>query len=1092
MTELEKKERGVLAWFARNHVAANLLMLMIIVGGIINLLMNVVEIFPEMSVDIITINVPYLGATPAEAEEGVCLRVEEAIAGIDGVKRIRSMGMEGAGVVIAELEDFADNSKVLDDIKSAVDRITTFPKETEKPIVKEETIRHHVITIMLSGDVPERSLKELAEQMRDELTAMPNISQVDVAGVRNYEISIEVSEETLRRYGLSFKQVADAVGQASLDLPGGSVKTRGGEILIRTKGQRYRGPEYEKIVVMTRTDGTQLLLGEIASVVDGFEDSDLVGYFDGKRSSQLQVYRVGDQNLLDLVATVKQYIEDKRPSLPAGISIATWFDQSDILRARMNLLIKNGRYGLILVFLVLALFLDLRLAFWTTMGIPISFMGAFWIMPYMDVSINMMSLFGFILALGIVVDDAIVVGENIFEYRQQGMGPVEAAVKGVKEMAAPVTMAVLTTIFAFAPLLYIYGIYGKFIRVIPMVVIAVLSFSLIEALLILPAHLSGGRQVASLRAHLGPIGRIQKWIRGRLQNFVEGLFAPFVELAVRWRYVTVACALGVLFIAVGYVGSGKIKFSLLPNVEADNVWASLSMPQGTAVEQTRKVVEHIEQAALRVRDRLDAERREDSNGSFWKRLESNGNSKSGDDYRSIFVHVVTNIGEQPFTRGDAGGPPTSADSGSHAAEVNIELLKGEFRGSRYSSERVANLWREEVGEIPGVSSLTFTSSLFAGSDAVYVEMSHTNFDVLLAAVEEVKQVLTEYEGVYDISDTFEAGKLELKLTLKETGRMLGLTWQDLARQVRQGFYGDEVQRIQRGRDDIRVMVRYPEDERKSLADIENMRIRLTDGTQIPFKEVAEVTLGRGYATINRTDRRRVVSVTADVDQSVTSGNEVNADLKDKVLPQLLEKYPGLLYDFEGEQRDQRDIVQSLGASSVIALMAIFGLLAVQFRSYMQPAIIMSAIPFGLVGALVGHIVMGFQLSILSIFGIVALTGIVVNDSLIMIDLINRERGEGISLKQIIRDSVVRRFRPIMLTTATTFFGLVPMMLEKSLQARFLIPMAVSLAFGVLFATVITLILVPSLYMVLEDFKTGVRAFFAAVFKGSQPVTESSE
>ncbi|MHC5092548.1 MAG: efflux RND transporter permease subunit [Planctomycetota bacterium] len=1086
-------KKGVLAWFAQNHVAANLLMLMIIVGGIISLLTNIVEMFPQMSVDVISIQVPYLGATPAESEEGVCLRVEEAVAGLDGVKRIRSVGMEGMGFVMVEIEDFADNSEVLDDVKAAVDRIITFPKETEEPIIKEETIRNHVITMVLYGNATEQSLKELAEQMRDELTAMPTISQVDVTGVRRYEISIEVSEENLRRYGLSFSDVSTAVRNASLDLPGGSVKTTGGEILIRTKGQRYRGGDFEKIVILTRNDGTKIYLSDMATVKDDFEDSDKASYFDGKRSVQLQVYRVGTQNLLDLVATVKQYIAENENSLPEGISVGTWFDRSKMLQARLNLLRRNALFGLVLVFIVLSLFLDLRLAFWTTLGIPISFMGAFWMMRYLDTSINMMSLFAFILALGIVVDDAIVVGENIFEYRQRGMKPVDAAIKGVREMCAPVTMAVLTTIFAFMPLLYIYGIFGKFIRVIPMVVIPVLAFSLVEALLILPAHLSGGRPLASQRGHLGIVGRIQGWVRVHLEGFVEKRFAPFVQLAVRWRYVTVACAFLVLCVAIGYVSAGFIKFSLLPKVESDNVWASLSMPMGTSVEQTRKIVAQIEDAARRIEERIEAERLEKNNHSAWKKLKSIiGLGNQNEAPKPMFVHMSTDIGQQPFTRGDAGGPPTSSDSGSHAAEINIQLLEGQHRGSDYSSEKIASMWREEVGQVPGVSSLTFTSSLFHGGTAIYVEMSHRDFEVLLAAVEDVKKTLAEYNGVYDISDTFEAGKLELKLSLKESGRTLGLSWEDLARQVRQGFYGDEVQRVQRGRDDIRVMVRYPEGERTSLADIENMRIRLKDGTEIPFKEVATVNLGRGYASINRTDRRRVVSVTADVDQAVTSGNEVVAELRQKVLGPLSEKYPGLSYDFEGEQRDQRDVAKSLGTSAAIAMMAIFGLLAVQFRSYMQPAIIMSAIPFGLVGALVGHIVMGFQLSILSVFGIVALTGIVVNDSLIMIDLINRERAEGIALKQVIRDSVTRRFRPILLTTLTTFCGLVPMMLEKSLQARFLIPMAVSLAFGVLFATIITLILVPALYMILEDFKTAVKAFIVSVFSQSDAQSEVME
>ncbi len=1056
----QSDRKGLLAWFARNHVAANLLMLMILVAGFINLMSNKVEIFPDFSVDVIVITVPYLGATPEEAEQGVCLRVEEAVAGLEGIKRLRSVGMEGMGLTMIEVDTYADTTEVLDDVKAAVDRINTFPKETERPEIIEYTMKAHVISLVLYGDVDEGALKELAQHVRDDLTSLPEISQVELSGVRDYEISIEVSESTLRQYGLSFDDVSRAVAGGSLDLPGGSVKTAGGEILIRTQGQRYRGVDFEQIVVLTHMDGTQIRLGDMATVVDGFEDSDRASYFNGQRAVHLQVFRIGDQNLLDVVGACMAYIEEQQDSLPEGVSFSTWFDRSHMLKSRIQLLLKNAAFGLVFVFVVLALFLDLRLAFWTTMGIPISFMGAFWVMPtaLVDTSINMMSLFGFILALGIVVDDAIVVGENIFAYRQQGMKATAAAIQGVREMAAPVTMAVLTTIFSFVPLLCIVGVWGKFIRVIPTVVISVLVFSLVESLLILPAHLSRGRPIVAQHSHLGWMGRFQGLIRRGLEHLVTQRFEPLVARAVSWRYLTMALGCSVLMLTIGYVAGGFIKFSLMPKVEADNVWVSLSMAQGTSVEQTRVVVARIEAAAERVRARIDGERRREAS--------------AGEALDSVFKHIATNIGEQPFTRGDAGGPPTSSDFGSHAAEINIELIPGEERGEAHSSMRIGQLWREEIGEIAGLSSLTITSSLFHGGDAVYVEMSHYDFDQLLAAVTELKDKLGDYEGVIDIADTFEAGKMELKLRLQERGRLLGLTHADLARQVRQGFYGDEVQRVQRGRDDVRVMVRYPQDERRSLEDIENVRLRLQDGTEIPFKEVAQVELGRGYAAINRADRRRIVSVTADVDQSTTTGNEVNAALVADVLPALKRKYPGLIYGFQGEQRDQKEIMESLGASALIALLAIFGLLAVQFRSYSQPFIIMSVIPFGLVGAIGGHVIMGFNLSILSVFGIVALTGVVVNDSLIMIDLINRERRAGMTLKQVISLSVTRRFRPIMLTTATTFCGLIPMMLEKSLQARFLIPMAVSLAFGVLFATVITLVLVPSLYMILEDLKAG--------------------
>lgn len=1078
MSELDEEKKGLLSWFATNHVAANLLMLMIIAGGILSIMTTTVELFPDTSVDVITVTVPYLGASPEEVEEGVCVRVEEAVAGIDGLKRLTSVSSENSGTVIMEIENGYNIQEILDDVKAEVDRIITFPKETEKPIINEVTIRHDVLSIVIYGDVPERTLRNVAERMRDDLTAMDNISQVDLLNARDFEISIEVSEENLRKFSLTFNQISNTIAESSLDLPGGLVKTTGGEILIRTKGQRYTGSEFENIVIVTRNNGTQLLLSDIADVIDGFEDSDLISRFDGKRSVLLKVYRVGRQDVLGIEKTCKEYLIENRSQLPTGISTGIWSDQSLLLKSRITLLLKNAIIGLTLVFLILSLFLDLKLAFWTTIGIPTSFMGAFWLMPYFGVSINMISVFAFILALGIVVDDAIVVGENIFSYRQKGATAVEAAIAGVKEMAGPVTMAVITTIFAFAPLLYIYGVMGKFIRVIPVIVISILFFSLIEALLILPAHLSK----PSAKVRHGFIYKIQKYLRGRMDGFVENKFAPIVEKAVAWRYLTISIGVAVLMITIGVVKGGHIKFTLFPKVDADNVWVSVSLPQGTSIDQTEEVVEQIELAAEKLRTEIDEKRGKDENG-FFSRL-FNGKSQP----ESIIVHVSTTIGEQPFTRDSGGGPPAESGYGSNYAEVNIELLSSEKRGNHYPSAAITGRWRELVGEIAGVSSMTFTSSFFSVGDAVNVEMSHHDFDTLILAVEDLKILLGEFPYVTDIDDNYEEGKIELKLNLTDHGRMLGLTLGQLARQVRQGFYGHEVQRIQRGRNDIKVMVRYPVDDRKSIADIENMRIRLSDGTETAFNLVARVERSRGSAMIRRAERLRVINVTADVDQTKTTSKEINSELQETTLPDLKKKYPGLFCKFEGEQKENKEIFKSLSSSFLIAILAIFGLLAVQFRSYTQPAIIMSAIPFGLVGAIAGHFIMGFyltimgffstgtfhyepyNLSILSIFGIVALTGIVVNDSLIMIDLINRERREGIEIHHVIRDSVTRRFRPIILTTMTTFAGLVPMMLEKSLQARFLIPMAVSLAFGVFFATMITLLLVPSLYMILEDAK----------------------
>ena len=1048
---MNDSRKGPLAWFAANHVAANILMIFILVSGVLSLFNVVIEVFPELETDMVTVRVPYRGASPAEAEEGVCIRVEEAIASVEGIKRIRSMASENLGTVTIELEEDADNREVLDDIKAAVDRIETFPVETEKPVVSEVDTRRRVITVVLHGDASEKTLKALAERVRDELTALEGISQVEIAGVRNYEISIEVSEEALRRYGLSFEHVANAVSMSSLDLPGGAVKTRGGEILLRTKGQRYRGAEFEDIVVVTRSDGTSVTLSDVATVIDGFEDTDTATRFDGKRAALIQVFRVGSEGALEVAETAKDYLDDLRPSLPSGVSADTWDDDSIILKQRIGLLLRNARLGLLLVFICLALFLNTRLAFWTTMGIPISFLGGFWLVPEFGVSINMISLFAFIVVLGIVVDDAIVVGENIFNYLEEGMKPLDAAIRGVREMAMPVTFAIITTVAAFAPLLFVSGNMGKVMRQIPIVVILVLLMSLVEALLILPAHLSGAGTLfyKIMGPILGPIERVQARIQSGLQWFIRGPYRKSLDFALEWRYLTVAVAMVFLFLSVSLVAGGFLKFSFMPKVDSDNMTALLTMPQGTPAEQTTAILERIEAAAVR--------------------LAADHDEGNPDGAPSVIRHISSTVGQHPT--GGGHGPMATRQTGgdsSHLGEVNVELLGAEDRD--VGSAELLKRWREIVGEVPGAVSLTFQANLFSAGDPVSVQLAHRDFNFLLQAVDRLKVIITEYPGTKDVADSFLPGKKELKLTLTPEGRAAGLTLSDLARQVRSGFYGREVQRIQRGRDDIRVMVRYPEEERQSRGDIDAMRIRLPDGSEVPFTTVAAVEEGRGYAVINRTDRRRVVTVTSDVEEGVANANEISVDLRKNVLPRLAVDFPGLTFDFEGEQREQQESLGSMKVNFLVAQLAIFALLAIPFKSYTQPLIIMSAIPFGLVGAVFGHMLMGLNMTMLSLFGMVALTGVVVNDSLILIDLINRRRAEGATVDVAIRESGERRFRPIMLTTATTFLGLTPMIFETSIQAKFLIPMAVSLGYGIVFATAITLILVPTLYRILEDLK----------------------
>ncbi len=1045
MSELGREQTGLVAWFTRNKVAATLTMVMIMGWGLLSMARTKVEVFPEISAGKIIVTVPYLGATPADVEKGVCLRVEEAIDGIEGVKRVFSRASEGVGVITADLETFANEQEVLDDVKAAVDRITTFPAEAEKPVIVRVKNAKDVISVVMYGDVPEQSLKEAAIRVRDDLTAMPNISQATVRAVRRYEVSIEISESTLRKHGLSFQQVADAVKTGSVDLPGGSVRTEGGEILVRTMGQKDAGREFEEIVVLKRRDGTVLKIRDIAEVHDGFEEDEVTSLFDGKPAVMINVFRVGEQGALDIGATVRKYVDDIRPSLPPGIDIRTWKDSSPFLQGRIDLLVRNAGFGLAMVFIALVLFMDVKLAFWTMMGIPISFLGSFIVMPMFDVSINMVSLFAYIIVLGIVVDDAIVVGEHVYTLRQRGMGPLQSAIRGAQDMALPVFLSVSTTILAFVPALFVTGDMGKIMRVIPIVVVTVLAISLIEALTLMPSHLASGEGVPSR----GPVTWARQAASAVMDAFVKYPYAWLMKHALGWRYAVASVFLALFLLAIGYVMGGFVRFEYMPHIDADNVVAELVMPQGTPAENTRRLVKRIEEAGVAAAEEIRVTRKIDT--------------VSGGP---MIRHISTTIGQTPFAA-EVENQSTPDAPNPALAEVNLEIMQSEEEARTFSSQEFAELWRRKIGDLPGISSLKFRSSYFPLS-AIDIEISHDDFDQLLLAAERVKEELRRYEGVTEIASTFRPGKEELKLDLKEQGKTLGLTLNDLATQVRQGFYGHEVQRIQRDREDVKVMIRYPREERRSMADIQNMRIRLPDGAEVPFSEVALVSQGRSFASIYRADRKRVINVTAELDKAITSG-EINAHIETAIMPGVVRDIPGLKFALEGEAREQRESMSSLQDNFIVGMFAIYGILAGLFRSYIQPFVIMTAIPLGFIGALIGHKVMGMDLTIISGFGFVALAGVVVNDSLVLIDHINTQRRDtDRSIWEIVLSSGGDRFRAILLTTLTTFAGLASMVWERSLQAKFLVPMAITLAFGIVFATVITLVLVPALYMITED------------------------
>jgi len=1032
--------KGMVTWFAENHVAANLLMLFILIGGVIVSIGIKLEVFPEMTMDYIYISTIYPGASPEEVESSVVRRVEESVAGLAGVKQLSASIREGVGTVTIEVIKDWDLKKLVSEVKAEIDRINTFPEEAEKPVVQEVTRRMEVISIAVYGDVQERTLKRIAENIRNDVTNLPGITMANLTGVRGEEIQIEISETMLRRYHLTLGQVANAIRQASLDLPAGSVKTADGEILIRTKGRRYYAEKYHDVAIISKADGTMVTLGQIATLKNGFENIDIYSRFQSKPAAMVSIYSVADQNALTVAGIVKEYVERIRPTLPEGAEIAFFNDMSIILKSRIELLLKNMAYGLILVILLLGFFLKWRLAFWVTLGIPISFAAGLMILPQFDVSINMISLFAFIMVLGIVVDDAIIVGENIFRRHEEGENAFQGAVDGALEVGRPVIFAVLTSIVAFCPILYTGGIMGKMLRNIPIVVIAVLAASLIECLLILPAHLSRSRQVAVKRkGDPNKVGIMSRW----LKSVIHGPYTRLISFCVRWRYATIAVGIASLMLSFGLWQGGFVKFIFFPRLEGDMITCSLTMPTGKPIEQTEEVVAYLEQAARTVFEDANQHRPEDA--------------------PPLFEYSFSLIGAQ-MRMGPGGGG--GAAIGTHLAQIMVQLLESEKRD--LSATELSNRWREKAGHIPLAESITFSAEMHGAGKAIQVNLSLDNNEKLMACSEELKEELQKIPGVFDIMDSYLPGKKEMQLKLKPTARSLGLTLNALAAQTRHAFYGAEALRLQRDEDEVKVMVRYPEDERRSLGDVENMRIRTPAGLEVPFNEVAEVKMERGYASLQRVQRQRVITISGSVDETVNNSNEIRKILAFRYLPQLKDRYPGLRYTMEGEGKEQAESLGDTPRGFVIALFCIYALLAIPFKSFTQPFIVMAAIPFGFVGAIVGHLIMGYNLSMLSLLGGVGLAGVVVNDSLVLIHATNRIRDLGKSAQEAIIQAGALRFRAIVLTSLTTFAGLIPILMERSMQARFMIPMAISLGFGVLFATGITLILVPCLYMVRDD------------------------
>ena len=1034
--------KKIIGWFIDNHVSANLMMLFVLAAGIITVMTMKVEVFPDVTPDKIAITVVDTGASPAEIEESIVNRIEERISGLEGIDEINSTAREGLATIIVDVMKGWNKSKLLDDIKTEVDSITSLPDEAEKPVIRELTRSTQVIFIAVYGDAQERTIKHVAENIKDDITSIEGVSLATLYGVRTEEIHIDIPEENLRRYRLSLPQVASIIRASATDLPAGSIKTKSEEILIRSKGRRYHADEYRDIPIITDPDGSVVALGDIAELREGFEDTDIYARFNGKPAAIIQVYRVGEQNALDVAKKVKTYIDGIRPGLPKGLDIDTFSDMSSILKSRINLLLKNMTFGMILVVITLGVFLNWRLAGWISLGIPIAFATGLWLLPSFGVSINMVSLFAFIMVLGIVVDDAIVIGENVFRLRQRGVEAKEASVEGTYNVAKAVVFSVLTTIAAFWPLLMASGVMGRIMRNIPIVVILVLSGSLLEALLILPVHLA--------RTKVRP-EYAKKKVDRLVSRFIDGPYARFIGFSLRWRYVTFAVFITVAFITIGAWKGGVLKFTFFPEVEGDVMTCNLTMPAGTSAEHTAEVANRIEKAARIALKKEDLERPEGS--------------------EPLFKYSVSLIGVQMPGHGPRGG---EAMVGSNLAQIMVQLLEGEKRGP-ISADTLASLWRKQTGLVPEAENISFTSEIFSAGMPIDIDLSMKDNNKLVSAVDALKEELSKYPGVFDINDSFVPGKEEMRLRLKPSGKALGLSLGDIALQVRGAFYGSEALRIQRGKDEVKVLVRYPDKERQTVTSIEDMRVHTRSGLEIPFKEVADVKTERGYTTIRHHDLMRIIEVYADVDESIANANELRHILMSKIMPRLKDKYPDLRYTMAGEGKEQKESMVDVVKGMILAFFLIYVLLAVPFNSFTQPFIIMMAIPFGIVGAFWGHMIMGYNLSILSVFGIVGLAGVVVNDALVLTSEINKNMQRGTDMHEAIVSGGKIRFRAVILTTLTTFFGLTPMITERSLQARFLVPMAISLGFGVLFSTFITLILVPCMYAMLEDLKALIRS-----------------
>ena len=1033
--------KSVVAWAIRQTPAMNTVMVGILAVGLFAGFTLRREEFPQFDLDMILVTVPYPGASPEEVENGICQKIEEAVRSVDGIKKVTSVAAEGVGNIVIEVKtDVPSVQKVLNEIQSEIDRIPSFPDLSEEPEVQQVTFRNTAIKVGViqedsDAEDSELKLREVTERVRDDLLQIPQVSVAEIAGERKYQIDVEIPEKTLREYGLTLTDVARRVRMRNLELPGGNIRDRGETYLLRGKNKRIHGDDIAEIPLITRRDGVVLTVADLGTVQDEFVDTTSISRINSKPGMAIDVKAASREDLIAMADAVKAYVATEQ--LPAGYSFTTWGDSSVNVRDRLDLLVRNGAQGLVLVFIVLALFLEFRLAFWVAMGIPISVLGACAVLWQFDQTLNMLSLFAFLIALGIVVDDAIVIGENIYAHRQHGKSVLQAAIDGTAQVVPSVTASVATTVFAFTPMFFVTGVMGKFFAVLPVAMIAMLLISLVESILILPCHLAHGtKKPFFLTAGLNRL------TDRCLSAFVSRVYVPVSRFCIRNPAITLSSAVALLLMSLTLVTSGKVPRVLFPKLDAQEIAATVIFPDGTPSRITDAATKKVEDAIVSMNEQHIAE------------------------HGQPLVKVIHRLVGQASGDGGPGSAGAAVTEGSHAGSVQVQLVDNTERN--ITSQVIVDRWREAVGTIAGVETMTFGSrSGGPGGKAIEFKLlaAAEHMGELEAAIEDAKQELAKFQGVSDIADDSRPGKWELQLRENPNAVALGVPLDNIARTVRASYYGEEVMRLQRGRHEVKLMVRYPEADRQSLARFNDIRVDAGDGIQRPITELADVSATRGYSEINRIDQRRSITISADVDEQQAVAREIVGNMQQNFMPSLLKKYPQLRVRWEGQQEQDQESVGSLMVGLAVAMLATFVLLTVEFNSYGQPLVVMAVIPFGMIGAIWGHYFMGLPLTLFSMLGLVALTGVVVNDSIVLVDFINQRTRSGIPLEQAVLEAGQRRFRPVLLTSLTTIAGLLPILSETSFQAQLVIPMATSLCFGLMLATVLVLILVPTLYQV---------------------------